>query len=71
LKIVEHARQSPNYDAQQAVRDFFNERQTFSVYVYVYFTPKISDPDVPGPLQGIMEKRCSLILTGRRLIPCL
>lgn len=69
LKIVKHARQTLNYDAQQAVKDFFNKPMTFSVYIYVYFTPEISDPDVsysPEPLQGMKVK---LIQNDKEIVP--
>lgn len=43
LQIAQHVRNRPNYDAQDAVRDYRRKPMMFRVFVEVYYHPKNSD----------------------------
>jgi len=45
LQIAEHARQTPNYHAQDAVKDFFGKPAQFRVFLDVYFTRPLEKSD--------------------------
>jgi len=43
LQIAEHSRNTPNYDAQDAVKEFQNKPMTFRIFAEVYYKPRDSD----------------------------
>jgi hypothetical protein len=40
LQIAEHSRDTPNYDAQDAVQEFLNKAMTFRVFTEIYYKPR-------------------------------
>ena len=48
LQIAEHSRDTANYDAQDAVREFLNKPLRLRVFTEVYYRPKQRDPSGEG-----------------------
>jgi len=42
LQVVEHARETPNYDAQDAAKEFQNRAMTFRIFTEIYYRPRNS-----------------------------
>ncbi|HUJ30524.1 MAG TPA: hypothetical protein VLY23_04545 [Candidatus Acidoferrum sp.] len=64
LQVAEYSRDTPNYNAQDAIKDFFGKPATFRAFIDVYFKPGSTPADPSDPLDGV---RVKLIQNGKEI----
>jgi hypothetical protein len=57
LYVAEHSRDTPNYTAQEAIKDFLNKPMVFRVYLDVYFDPPEEGDPKPVVVRLIQDKK--------------
>jgi|HubBroStandDraft_1064217.scaffolds.fasta_scaffold02425_5 hypothetical protein len=57
LYVAEHSRDTPNYSAQEAIKEFLNNPMVFRVYLDVYFDPPEAGDPQPVVVRLIQDKK--------------
>ena len=63
LQIAEHSRDTSNYHAQDAVKDFFEKPAEFRVFLDIYYKPAASNAAKAGPGSSDSAKGLKVKLT--------